>query len=129
MSKGLTEKSVELAQNCERGRKPLLNRVDPPEIIMIDLTDFDDDEVDKMKPMNTKDNFKCQLCEAIFLNNRQLVIHQTKHRLDIYHCLNFHCLEVFRSHNDFLDHSAVCRKHVKHVCSKYRKVFKKNKFS
>ena len=58
-----------------------------------------------MKQMNRKDNFKCQLCEAVFLDNRQLVIHQTKHTLDIYHCLNLHCLKLFRSCNNFLGHS------------------------
>ena len=77
MSKGLTKKSLELPQECKRARKTLPNTVDPPGIIMIDLTDFDD-EVDKMKPMNTNDNFKCQLCEAVFLDNRQLVINQTQ---------------------------------------------------
>ena len=74
---------VELAQKCKRGRKTLGITVDPPGIIMIDFTDFDEDEVDKMKPTNTKDNFKCQLCEAVFLDIRALVIYQTKHRLDI----------------------------------------------
>ena len=61
MTKGMTEKSLELAQKCKRGRKTLPNTVHPPGIIVIHLTDFDD-EVDKMKPTNTKDNVKCQLC-------------------------------------------------------------------
>ena len=66
---------VKLAQKCKRERKMLPNTVDPPGITVIDLTDFDDGNI-KMKPMNTEDVFKCQLCKAVFLDNRELVIHQ-----------------------------------------------------